>query len=212
MTESADADLTLYFAPHSRSLGALILVEELGAPYRLEVLDFKTGQHRQPPYLAVNPMGKVPAIRHRGAVVTEQVAIYLYLADEFAAAGLAPPIGDPQRGPYLRWMAFYGSAFEPALVDRSMKVVPPVAMSPYGSFETVVKTLGDLIDQSGGPWILGERFSAVDVLWGTALGWMLQFGLLDKTPTFTQYAERVAARPASARAREREQAIVAAKG
>ena len=107
--------VTLYHAPNSRSSAALTLLEELGAPYRLHVLNLNAGDQRQPAYLAVNPMGKVPAITHGGALITEQVAIFIYLADLFSNAGLAPQIGDPLRGPYLRWLVFYGSCFEPAI-------------------------------------------------------------------------------------------------
>ena len=103
--------VTLYHAPNSRSSAALTLLEELGAPYRLHVLNLNAGDQRQPAYLAVNPMGKVPAITHGGALITEQVAIFIYLADLFSNAGLAPQIGDPLRGPYLRWLVFYGSCF-----------------------------------------------------------------------------------------------------
>ena len=130
--EAADA-LTLFHSPNTRSTGIRMLLEELGAPYHLHLLDMKAGEQRGADYLAINPLGKVPAIRHRGEVVTEQVAVYLYLADEFPAAGLAPPIGEKLRGPYLRWMAIYGSCFEPALIDRSQKRDPaPPAMSTYG--------------------------------------------------------------------------------
>ena len=100
--------VTLYHAPNSRSSAALTLLEELGAPYRLHVLNLNTGDQRQPAYLAVNPMGKVPAITHGDALITEQVAIFIYLADLFSNAGLAQQIGDPLRGPYLRWLVFYG--------------------------------------------------------------------------------------------------------
>ena len=111
MTDAAK--VTLYHSPRTRSQGVQILLEELGAPYELHVLNFKLEEQHKPDYLAINPLGKVPAIEHAGAVVTEQVAIYIYLADAFPAAGLAPAIGDPLRGPYLRWIALYGSAFEP---------------------------------------------------------------------------------------------------
>jgi glutathione S-transferase len=113
--------LTFFHCPNSRSGGARILLEELGAQYELVTLSLKKGETRQDKYLAVNPMGKVPAIVHDGALVTEQPAIYIYLADLFPQAGLAPALGDPLRGPYLRWMVFYGSCFEPALVDKAMK-------------------------------------------------------------------------------------------
>jgi glutathione S-transferase len=104
---SASDTVTLYHSPNSRSSAALTLLEELGAPYRLHVLNMKAGEQRQPAYLAINPMGKVPAVKHRDALITEQVAIYIYLADLFSDAGLAPHLGDPLRGPYLRWLAFY---------------------------------------------------------------------------------------------------------
>ena len=116
--------VTFFHAPNSRSGGTRVLLEELGADYELHVLDLKTGTQRAPAYLAVNPMGKVPAIRHGDALVTEQGAVYLYLADLYPEAGLAPPIGDPLRGPFLRWLFFYGSCFEPALIDKSMKREP----------------------------------------------------------------------------------------
>jgi len=174
---STDAALTLYHAPNTRSFGTRVLLDELGVEYRLHAIDVLAGEHRQPAYLAVNPMGKVPAIVHDGALVTEQGAIYLYLADAFPAAGLAPPIGDPLRGPYLRWLFFYGSAFEPALVDRAMqRDAGKASMSPYGDFDTM---MGTLIAQLGqGPYLLGGRFTAADVLWGTALGWTTQFKLV----------------------------------
>src|SRR6266436_4427802 len=137
---SADRKITLYHSPNTRSSGALILLEELGAPYDLHVLNMKAGEQRRAEYLAVNPMGKVPAIKHGDALVTEQVAIFLYLADLFPEAKLAPPLGDPLRGPYLRWMAFYGACFEPAVTDRFMKREPAAPqMSVYGDFDTMLR-------------------------------------------------------------------------
>lgn len=196
------SDLTLHHAPNTRSTGALILLEELGAPYRLHVLNMKAGENRAPAYLAINPLGKVPAITHGDALVTEQVAVFLYLADLFPAAGLAPAIGDPLRGPYLRWMAFYGSSFEPALIDRSQKHTPPASMAPYGDYDTMLATL---VDQLGkGSYLLGERFSAVDILWGTALRWTTIFGLVPDLPVLKAYIERVGARPAVQRARAKD--------
>ena len=202
--------ITLHHAPNTRSSGALTLLEELGAPHRLHVLNLKAGEHRQAAYLAINPMGKVPAIEDDGALVTEQVAIFLHLADRFPESGLAPALGDPMRGPYLRWMVFYAACFEPALVDRAMKREPGTpGMSPYGSFDTVIETLRAAL--TPGPWLLGARFSAADVLWGTAMGWMLAFGLLPKHPEFVAHAERVAARPAAIRARARDAELAAAQ-
>ena len=148
-------------------------------------------------------MGKVPAITHGDALVTEQVAVFLYLADLFPQAGLAPPIGDPLRGPYLRWMAFYGSCFEPALIDKSQKREPAApSMSPYSDYDTMLKTLTDQLGK--GSYLLGERFTAADVLWGTALSWTVMFGLVPELPVIKAYIDRVNARPAVIRAREKD--------
>jgi len=203
-----DQGLVFYHAPNSRSAGTRILLEELGATYKVHALDLNAGTQRQPEYLAINPMGKVPAIRHNGALVTEQVAVYLYLADLFPKAGLAPPIGDPLRGPYLRWLAFYGSSFEPAMVDHAMKRDPGTpAMSPYGSYDTVIATVADQLRP--GPYILGDRFTAADVLWGGALNWMIMFKIVDERPEFTGYVGRVMGRPAVKRAAELDAALAA---
>jgi len=201
-------DLTFYHSPNTRSFGTLVLLHELGADYALHALNMKANEQRAPAYLAVNPMGKVPAIVHGDALVTEQVAVFLYLADLYPAAGLAPAIGDPLRGPYLRWMAFYGSCFEPALVDRSQKH-PPVApsTSPYGDYDTMLNTLAGQLTK--GPWLLGERFTAADVLWGTALGWTIKFGLVPKLPVLDAYVGRVNARPSVAKARAKDAELAA---
>ena len=207
---STDRKVVLFHSPNTRSSGALILLEELGAPYELHVLNMKAGEQRQPAYLAVNPMGKVPAVRDGDALVTEQVAIFLYLADRFPEKKLAPAIGDPLRGPYVRWLAFYGSCFEPAVVDRAQKNAPaPLAMSPYGDYDTMLKTLADQL--TPGPYILGERFSAADVLWGTALGWTTMFKLVPELPVFTAYIARIAGRPSFAAVKAKDAALAAAQ-
>jgi glutathione S-transferase len=205
---SATDAITLFHSPNSRSVGTLILLEELGAPYQLHVLNMQAGEQRQPAYLAVNPMGKVPAILHGDVLVTEQVAISLYLADLFPQAGLAPALGDRQRGPYLRWMAFYGACFEPAMVDKAMKRDPgPPMMSPYGDFATVMSTVTGQLE--AGPYILGQNFTAADVLWGTALQWMTAFGLVPETPIITAYVERMSTRPAALRVKQQNEALAA---
>jgi len=200
--------ITFFHSPNSRSAGTRVLLEELGAPYEPVVLNMKAGETRQDKYLAVNPMGKVPAIVHNGALITEQPAIYLYLADLFPEAGLAPPIGDPLRGPYLRWMVFYGSCFEPAVVDRAMKrESAPPSTSPYGDYETMFKTLSDQLAK--GPYILGDRFTAADVLWGGALNWTTMFQIVERTPVIGAYIDRVMGRPAVARAKALDDALAA---
>ena len=200
---TTSSELTLHHSPNTRSTGALILLEELGAPFRLHLINMKAGEQRQPAYLAINPMGKVPAITHGEALITEQVAVFLYLADLFPQAGLAPAIGDPLRGPYLRWMAFYGSCFEPALIDKAHKREPAApSMSPYSDYDTMLKTLTDQLGK--GSYLLGERFTAADVLWGTALSWTVQFGLVPELPVIKAYMARVNTRPAVLRARAKD--------
>jgi glutathione S-transferase len=205
-----DRKLTLYHAPNSRSGAARFLLEELGVPYELHVLNLKKNEQRAPAYLAVNPMGKVPAIRHGDALVTEQAAVLIYLADLFPQAGLAPALDDPLRGPYLRWMVYYGSCFEPAVTDLAMKREPaPPMMCPYGDYDTMLATVTRQL--RAGDYLLGERFSAADVLWGTALTWMTMFKLVPELPEITAYVERVKARPAAQRAAQADAELAAAQ-
>ncbi len=187
--------VTFFHSPNTRSTGARILLEELGADYELHALNMKAGEQRKQAYLAINPMGKVPAVRHGEALITEQVAVFLYLADLYQDAGLAPALDDPLRGPYLRWMVYYGSCFEPAVVDRAQKHAPAAPSTcPYGDFETMLKTLTDQLEK--GPYILGVKFSAADVLWGTALKWTTGFQLVPMSPVIQAYIDRINARPA----------------
>jgi glutathione S-transferase len=207
---AGNRDIILYHAPNTRSTGARVLLEELGVPYTLEVLNMKADEQRRPAYLAINPMGKVPAVRHGDALITEQVAVSLYLADLFPEAGLAPALDDPARGPYLRWLVYYASCFEPAVVDRYLKHEPaPARMSPYGDFDTMLKTLTD--ELAKGPYLLGERFSAADVLWGTALGWTTSFKLVPELPVIMDYVRRIAARPASVKVTAEDAALAKAQ-
>ena len=202
--------VTFFHAPNSRSGGARALLEELGVPFDMHVLSFKKGEQRQPEFLAINPMGKVPAIRHGDALITEQPAVFRYLADLYPEAKLAPPIGDPLRGPYLRWLVYYGSCFEPALVDRSMKREPAAPSTcPYGDFDTMLKTLTDQLEQ--GPYMLGDTFSAADVLWGTALNWTTMFKLVPELPVIRAYIDRVLARLAMQRAASADAELAAAQ-
>lgn len=196
----SDRDFTFFHAPNSRSSCMLYLIEELGVPHTLHPLSFAKGDHKAPEFLAVNPMGKVPAIRHGDTVVTEQGAIALYLGDLFPETGMCPEIGDPSRGSLLRWLFFYGSCVEPAILQKAMKWPdPPKSTAGYGSYDDTVETVvGQL---AKGPWFLGERFTVADGLWGPALGWLTSFGLFPKTPEIAAYLARIESRPATARAR-----------
>jgi glutathione S-transferase len=208
---TTERTITLYHSPHTRSSVALNSLEELGVPYELAVLDMKTGEQRKPAYLAVNPMGKVPALKHGDAIITEQVAIFLYLADRFPEAGLAPPLGDPLRGPYLRWMVFYAACFEPAVGDRALKREPgPPSQMGYGNFDSVIDTIDGQLTE--GPYLLGERFTAADILWGSGLAWTTMFGLMPERPAIQAYVARFNARPAVARAQAKDAELAARQG
>jgi glutathione S-transferase len=192
---SQNETIVFFHAPNTRSSGTRILLEELAAPHELRVVNMKAGEQRKPAFLAVNPMGKVPAILHRGALVTEQGAIFIYLADLFPKAGLAPALDDALRGSYLRWLVYYGSSFEPAVVDRALKrEQAPLAMSPYGDYDTMLKTVTDQLAK--GPYLLGDRMTAADVLWGTALAWTTAFKIVPELPVIMDYVARLGARPA----------------
>jgi glutathione S-transferase len=202
--------VSFFHSPQSRSAGTRALLEELGADYELHVLSLKAGEQRQPAYLAINPMGKVPAIHHNGALVTEQPAVFIYLADLYPEAKLAPPLGDPLRGPYLRWLVFYGSCFEPAMTDKSLQREPaPPSVCGYGDYDTMLKTLVDQLEK--GPYLLGDTFSAADVLWGTALNWTTLFKLVPDLPVIRAYIDRVLARPAIQRAAAMDAELLAAQ-
>ncbi len=198
---SSSDTIVFFHSPNTRSSGTRLLLEELGAPYELRPVNMKAGDQRKPGFLAVNPMGKVPAVLHRGQLVTEQGAIVIYLADLFPKAGLTPGLDDPLRGPYLRWLVYYGSSFEPAVVDRALKrEQAPLAMSPYGDFDTMLKTLTDQLAK--GPYLLGDRMTAADVLWGTALGWTVAFKIVPEVPVIMDYIKRLTARPSVAKVKE----------
>src|SRR6476661_6770838 len=202
-------ELVLYTNPRSRGRMARWMLEEVGQPYRTEVLDFGTTM-KAPAYLAINPMGKVPALRHGDAVVTEVAAICAYLADAFPQAGLAPPPGDWLRAPYYRWLFFAAGPVEAAVSNKALGfAVPPEreGMMGYGSLERVMKVLEDAVSRA--EYLVGGRFSAADVYIGSQIGFGLMFGTLEKRPAFQQYWQRLSARPAYTRAREVDDAPAA---
>lgn len=200
--------ITFFHTPNTRSTGVRILLTELGAPHEMRVLDMKAGENRGAAYRAINPMGKVPAILDGDDLVTEQGAIFIHLADRFREARLAPGLDEPGRGSYLRWIAFHGACFEPAVIDKAQgHAGGSPAMLPYGDFDTMLGAITGALRP--GPYLLGDRFSAADILWATALRWTTGFGLVPAAPAITDYVERVTARPAFKTVQAAEDALSA---
>jgi glutathione S-transferase len=201
------ADLTLYHASPSRSSIALWMLEEVGEPYDIKLLSLQKGENREANYLAINPMGKVPALKHHDTVITEVAAICTYLADEFPAAKLNIPIGTPRRGVYLKWLFFGPSCIEPAVIDRAAprKEEARRGMLGYGDFDTTMNTVAAAVAK--GPWLMGEQFTAADVVIGANIRWSMMFKLIPERPEFSAYAARVAARPAAQRADAKDKAM-----
>ncbi|MBC3869914.1 glutathione S-transferase family protein [Undibacterium oligocarboniphilum] len=182
--------LVLFYAPQSRSLAVRVLLEELKADYQVHYLDLKKSDQLQTAYLAVNPYGKVPAVLHGDTLVSEQVALFIYLADLFPAAGLAPAMDDPRRGAYLRWIAQYGSCFEPAIMDAFLKrETGPASTTPWRDLDTQLKVLSAQLEKT--PYLLGEKISAADILWGIALHWLMAFKIVPELPVLRAYVESV---------------------
>jgi glutathione S-transferase len=189
-------EIVFYHNPMSRGRMVHWMLEEIGAPYRIELIRFDKGENRKPAYLAVNPMGKIPAIVHRGTVITETGAIITYLADAFPAAKLAPAPGDAARGTYLRWMFFGQGCIEPALIDRMLSRPPadrPTALG-YGTYDDVLAAVEKAL--TPGPYILGSEFSAADVYIASQLGFGLMMKSLDPRPIFQNYVGLISQRPA----------------
>jgi glutathione S-transferase len=202
--------MTLEFYTNPQSRGQIVrwMLEEVGEPYDTTVLDYQTTL-KEPAYLAINPMGKVPAIRHNGVVVTEVAAICVYLADTFPAAGLAPPVDS--RGDYYRWIFFSSGPVEAAFTNQAAGFeVPPErrGMFGYGTFELAIDTLEKAV--TGKQFIAGNRFSAADLFVGSQLNFMMMFKLLEPRAAFSDYVARVTDRPAYARARQIDADLIAA--
>lgn len=203
--------IAFYHNPQSRGRIVHWMLEEVNAPYEIKVVDFDKKEHKSPDFLAINPMGKIPAIVHRDTVVTESAAICAYLADAFPSAGLAPALDDPQRGTYLRWLFFGAGCVEPAIIDHMFSRPPPsrpTAMG-YGNYADTLNTLEKAI--SPGPFILGERFSAADVYMGSAIGWGMAMKAIEPRPAFGAYLGRVSQRPAYQRSMAQSEALTPKK-
>jgi glutathione S-transferase len=197
-------DLTLYHASPSRSSVTLWMLEELGEPYDVRMLNLQNGDQKKPDYLAVNPMGKVPALKHNDTVITEAAAICTYLADAFPDANLNVPIGSPRRGVYLKWLFFGPGCLEPAMTDRVFprKEQPRRGALGYGDYDTAMNVVAQAMAK--GPYLMGEQFTAADVVIGSNIRWGMIFKMVPERPEFTAYAERIAARSAVKRAEAKD--------
>ncbi|WP_284735675.1 glutathione S-transferase family protein [Dongia deserti] len=198
--------IIFHHAPMSRSNIVHWMLEELGVPYELDAMSLERGDHKKPAYLAINAMGKVPAITHQGITITEAAAICAYLADEFPAAKLSVPIGDPRRGVYLKWLFFGPSCLEQAIIDRihNRPLAPPQASS-YGDHDTVMETLAQAVAK--GPYLVGGQFTAADVVIGSGVQWGTMMKAVPERPEFASYMERLRARPAAQRSFAKNQAL-----
>jgi glutathione S-transferase len=203
------AKLTLYHGSPSRSSIVLWMLEEIGEPYDVHLLSFAKGENRAPDYLAINPMGKVPALKHGDSVITEVAAICTYLADEFPAAKLNVPVGTPKRGVYLKWLFFGPGCIEPAVIDRTAprKEEARRAMLSYGDFDTTMNVIAVAVEK--GPWLMGEQFTAADVVIGSHIRWGTMFKMIPERPEFAAYIARIAARPAAQRAEAKDKEYAA---
>jgi glutathione S-transferase len=201
-------NITFYTNPQSRGRMVRWMLEEVGQPYETKVLDYRTSM-KAPEYLAINPMGKVPAIRHGDVVVTEVAAICAYLADAFPEAGLAPASGSAARGPYYRWLFFGAGPIEAAITNKACGFELPEGkerMAGYGSFEAVMETLAKAV--SATEYLAGDKFSAADLYIASQIGFGLRFGSITPRPEFAAYWDRIKTRPAAARAAGMDDALV----
>ena len=200
-------DLVLYTNPWSRGRIARWMMEEVGASYRTEIVEYGPDM-KCADYLAINPMGKVPALRHGETVITEVAAICLYMADAFPDAGLAPLPNSHERGSYYRWMLFGAGPVEQATVNHALEFTVPedkTVMTGYGSLELINRVLDRHLSSSA--YVAGDRFTAADVYLGSHVSWGMEFGTIEKTEALTAYANKVVSRPAAIRAKEIDDAL-----
>jgi len=202
--------ITLYHHPFSRAANLIWVLEEVGVPYELRFVDILKGAQKEPDILALNPMGKVPIVTDGNLVVTEAAAISLYLADRYSLGKLAPSPDDPARAAYLRWSLFAPSVIEPAISAKASGAQFKPSQVGWGAFDSVLASMESAI--AGKSYVLGDRFSMADCIFGGAVRYLLRFKLLEATPTFTAYAERLAARPAAQKGDAKNVAIVKERG
>ncbi|MEO8845004.1 MAG: glutathione S-transferase family protein [Kofleriaceae bacterium] len=202
--------ITLYHHPYSRAATTVWALEETAQPYELHYVDIMKGAQKAPDMVALNPMGKLPILTDGDAVVTENAAIALYLADRYAAGRLAPPLDDPKRATYLRWSLFAPSVIEPGAMAKASKWEFKPSQAGWGTHDAMLVTIESAL--AGRDFVLGETFSMADVIFGGTIRFMLLFGMLDPTPTLTAYADRLAQRPGLQRAEAKNAAVMAEHG
>lgn len=191
--------MKLYWSPRSRAFTALWMMEEAGQPYERVLTDISTGAQKTPGYLAINPMGKVPALQDGDATMGEAAAICAYVAERCPDAKLAPPVGDPRRARYLYWLFFAPSCIEPAIIQLFTKIQVPTSTAGWGDATQVFDVLDTALEK--GPWLLGDDFTAADVVIGSGLNYAVRlFKMVPARPSFDRYIDRCAARPAFQRA------------
>lgn len=202
--------ITLHHHPYSRAANVLWMLEELALPYELNYVDIMTGEHKKPAFVALNPMGKLPILVDGDVVVTESAAIGLYLADRYGPGVLAPALDDPARAAYLRWSLFAPSVIEPGALAKSNDWPFKPSSAGWGDHAAMLDAIEAAI--TPGPFLLGERFSMADIIFGGTVRYMLRFAMLEARPAFTAYAERLSARPASRVAEAKNTEIAKAHG
>jgi glutathione S-transferase len=202
--------VVLYHHPYSRAANVVWMLEEVGTPYELRYVDFAKGEHKASALVALNPMGKLPVITDGEAVVSESAAVGLYLADRYAPGTLSPALDDAARGRYLRWSLFAPSVIEPASMAKAAGWKFDASNAGWGEHAAMLGAIEAALEDP--PFVLGARFTMADVIFGGTLDYMLRFGLLEKRPAFTEYVERLAARPAYQRAEEINARVAAERG
>ena len=207
---SDSSNLVLHYHPFSRAANVVWMLQELGRPYELRFVDLMAGAQRTPEFRKLNPMGKLPTLVDGDTVVTESAAIGLYLADRYGYGTLCPKVDDPARASYLRWSCFAPSVIEPGAYAKGANWEYRAAQAGWGEYENILNTIEYAIGQ--GPWLLGERFSMADVIFGGTVRYMLQFKMIEPRPSFVAYAERLSARPASQTAQQKNAEQIAAHG
>lgn len=200
----------LLYHPFSRAANTVWALEEVGRPYELEYVDLMKGEQKTAPVRDVNRMGKLPTLLDDGVVVSEAAAIALYLADRYAPGTLAPALDAPERGAYLRWSLYAPSVIEPGCMAHSSGWQVRASSAGFGTYEEMLDTISGAIAE--GPWLLGERFTMADLVFGGTLRYMTQFGMLEKRPEYMAYVERLSARPAAEKAREINERIIEERG